>query len=266
MSPPWLSLKNLEKWYGQTRAVGGVSFDLAKGDGVALVGESGSGKSTLARIITGLTERSAGEIRFEGELLPIQFRHADFVRQARRIQLIFQDPASSLNPRKTVFEALSEAPLVHGLWKRPEVDQKVQDLLLSVGLAVEHVRRLPHQLSGGQKQRVSIARALALEPELLICDEPTSALDVSTQAQILDLLRDLHVRRGLSLILITHNLSIVRTLCTRMLVLKDGKVVEDGETDTLFFSPKTEYARTLISSHPIPDPNVSQLDAWRKLL
>lgn len=234
-----IEVKNLSKIYrlDQKRrliAVNQVNLTLEKGETLGLVGESGSGKSTLGRIILGLVPPTSGEIFFEGKkktgLLP------------RRMQMVFQDPYSSLNPRMTVGSILAEPTIIHGL------PDRIDELLDLVGLPVESKRRYPHEFSGGQRQRIGIARALALNPDFLICDEPISALDVSIQAQIVNLLQRLQKELGLTMLFIAHDLAIVRHVSNRIAVMHQGQIVELEKTDDLFCNPRHPYTQTLLSS------------------
>jgi oligopeptide/dipeptide ABC transporter ATP-binding protein len=228
------------------RAVDGVDLEIRRGEALALVGESGSGKSTLARAFTGLAPLANGEIRFDGRVLPARRKRAD----QRRIQMVFQDPYSSLNPRLTVGGMLHELLRVHHVVPRDEVTSFSRELLGLVGLGDEALSAYPRQFSGGQRQRVAIARALALRPDILVADEPVSALDVSVQATILNLLRDLRAELGLTLMLISHNLAVVRHLCDRVAVMYLGRIIEVAPTETLFSDPQHPYTRGLIEAIP----------------
>ena len=227
-------------------AVDGVDLEIKRGEALALVGESGSGKSTLARALAGLIPPGQGEIAFEGRLLPARRSRSD----QRRIQMVFQDPYSSLNPRMTVGSMLAELLRVHHVVPRSEVGSFSRELLGLVGLEEEALSAYPRQFSGGQRQRVAIARALALRPDILLADEPVSALDVSVQATILNLLRDLRRELGLTLMLISHNLAVVRHLCDRVAVMYLGRIIEVAPTETLFSNPQHPYTRGLLAAIP----------------
>jgi oligopeptide/dipeptide ABC transporter ATP-binding protein len=239
---------------GVLRAVDGVSFALRRGETLGLVGESGCGKTTTGRCILQLERPTRGSVRFEGQELTTLGPEA--LRRVRRhMQVIFQDPYSSLNPRMTVGQIVSEPVAVHGLVRDgPERAARVRRLLGQVGLLPQHAHRYPHELSGGQRQRVGIARALALEPSLLICDEPVSALDVSIQAQIINLLEDLQRELGLTYLFVAHDLSVVRHISDRVAVMYLGRIVELADRQTLYERPAHPYTKALLSAVPIPDP------------
>jgi ABC-type oligopeptide transport system ATPase subunit len=256
-----LEVRDLRKTFGgrgvgqePVHAVDGVDFDVRRGETFGLVGESGCGKSTTARMICRLEDPSSGAIRFEGHDVATLKRKA--LQPFRRdVQMVFQDPYSSLNPRHTVGGAIGEPLLVHGIAKDAKARQKrVQELMDLVGLNPEHYNRLPHEFSGGQRQRIGIARALALEPKLLIADEPVSALDVSIQAQVLNLLRRLQRDLGLSLLFIAHDLSVVRYMCDRVAVMYAGRILELADSDTLYRDPQHDYTKALLQAVPVPEP------------
>ena len=231
------------------RAVDGVSFNIREGETVGLVGESGCGKSSLSRALTRLLEPSAGSIVFDGDDVTHRRRRA-LRPYRRRVQMIFQDPYGSLNPRHTVERTLGLALAIHGVSQRRERETKIRRIVDAVGLPASALQRYPHEFSGGQRQRIGIARALVLEPELVICDEPVSALDVSIQAQILDLLADLKAELRLALLFISHDLSVVRYIADRVLVMQAGRLVETGDHRSIWTSPQHPYTRALIDAVP----------------
>lgn len=262
---PLLKVRNLKKNYAATRrmfsrdrakvrAVDDVSFDLTQGETLGLVGESGCGKSTTGRAILRLTEPSAGEIWFDGRDVLALDKTA--MRNIRKdMQIIFQDPYSSLDPRMTVASTIGEVLTVHKIvTSRKAQEERIVDLLETVGLSGEHLRRYPHEFSGGQRQRVGIARALAVNPKLIVCDEPVSALDVSVQAQVVNLLQDLQAKFGLTYLFIAHDLSVVEHISTRVAVMYLGKIVEVAMARDFYSDPRHPYSEALLAAVPVPDP------------
>jgi peptide/nickel transport system ATP-binding protein len=236
------------------RAVDGVSFRVRRGEAYGLVGESGCGKSTVARAVLRLIEPDAGIVRFDGTDVRAA-RGERLARLRRRMQIIFQDPYSSLNPRRTIGQALTEPMRVHGLASGRAARDRAAALLDEVGMPPSALDRYPHEFSGGQRQRIGIARALTVEPELLIADEPVSALDVSVQAQVLLLLRDLQKRRNLAFVFVSHDLGVVRWFCDRVGVMYLGRIVEEGSVGEVFAAPLHPYAKVLRDASPVPDPS-----------
>ena len=267
MSGPLLEVQGLTKHFpvkrgifglvsGHVRAVDGVDFHLDAGETLAIVGESGCGKSTVGRLVLRLIEPSAGQVRFEGEDL-LALSDNEMRARRQRMQVIFQDPYASLNPRMTVGAMLGEPLMLHGLATSEATRRaRVGELLELVGLRPEHARRYPHEFSGGQRQRLAIARALAVEPKLIVADEPVSALDVSIQAQVINLMRSLQARFGLAYVFISHDLAVVKHIADRIAVMYLGKIVETATTDDLFRNPRHPYTRALLSAVPQPDPTV----------
>lgn len=256
VSAPWLNRVIERRPRQWVHAVDGVSFEIPKGQTLALVGESGCGKSTVARLLVGLHAPTRGEVRIDGQPLHATLVTPQGQALRRRLQMIFQDPYASLNPRWTVADIVGEPLLEHGLLTdRGALRERAAELLTQVGLAGADLDRFPHQFSGGQRQRVSIARALATSPEFLVCDEPTSALDVSVQAQVLNLMKDLQRERGLTYLFISHNLAVVRHVSDRVGVMYLGRLVEVADKRTLFRQPRHPYTRMLLDA--IPDIRMS---------
>jgi oligopeptide transport system ATP-binding protein len=236
-----------------------VSFSVAQGTITGVVGESGSGKTTLIRCVMGLMKADSGVIRYDG--LDVGAANREQLRRLRReVQLVFQDPSSSLNPRMSVFDLVGEGMLVHKLCpSEAQRRERVVGLLESVGLGSIDLDRRPRSLSGGQRQRIAIARALAVGPRMLVCDEPVSSLDVSVQAQVLNLLQDMREQLGLTILLVAHDLAVVRQVCSQVVVINAGRVVEQGPADAVLTAPQEEYTKALLRAVPIPDPVRSRL-------
>ncbi len=256
---PLIEAKSLTRYFNMGRgqkvhAVDGVSLAIGAREIVGLVGESGSGKSTFGKTLLGLLDKTAGEARYRGARLPARYRQRDYSRYARKMQMIFQDPYSSLNPRMTVGETVGEGLKLHSNLGARAIRERTAEWLQRVGLQADHMSRYPHEFSGGQRQRIGVARALILAPEFVVCDEPISALDVSVQAQVINLLDALKDSLGLTLLFIAHDLSMVRYVSDRMAVMYLGSLVEVGASDRVFFEPRHPYTQVLIGSNPEPDP------------
>lgn len=263
-----LEVKNLKKYFDASsgffgknkkyvQAVDDVSFELKKGETLGLVGESGCGKSTTGRTIIKLYDPTEGQIIFKGQDIS-KLKKSEMLPFRKNMQMIFQDPYASLNTRMTVGDIIAEPLVIHGMAQKGEIKDKVQDLINAVGLNPDHAARYPHEFSGGQRQRIGIARALAVEPDFIICDEPISALDVSIQAQVVNMLEDLQKDRGLTYLFIAHDLSMVKYISDRIGVMYLGKMVELTFADELYKTPLHPYTQALLSAIPIPDPDIAK--------
>ncbi|MCW6675180.1 ATP-binding cassette domain-containing protein [Aerococcaceae bacterium NML171108] len=261
MTQPMIEVRNLKQYYNagtarEMRAVDDVSFQIYPGETFGLVGESGSGKSTIGRAIVNLLQPTSGDVIFHGQSAKDRQTTKERLAFNKEVQMIFQDPYASLNPRMKVRDIIAEGIDVHGLApNRQERRQRVNDLLDAVGLNIEHGDRYPHEFSGGQRQRIGIARALAVEPKFIVCDEPISALDVSIQAQVINLLEKLQQDRGLTYLFIAHDLSMVKYFSDRIGMMYRGKLVELATSDELYANPLHPYTQSLLSAIPLPDPD-----------
>ena len=259
MTEPLLRTEKLTKHFqlsskALVQAVDAISIEIFPREILGLVGESGSGKSTFGKTVIGLHDKTSGEVYYKGEKLPDRYQAADFQSKASQMQMIFQDPYSSLNPRMTVGEIIGEGLALHSDLTGSYIQDEVSSWLRQVGLNADHMGRYPHEFSGGQRQRIGIARALILKPEFVVCDEPISALDVSVQAQVINLLGELKESMGLTLLFIAHDLSMVRYVSDRIAVMYLGSMIELGPADDVYFKPRHPYTQLLTSSNPVPDP------------
>ncbi|MCE0454533.1 MULTISPECIES: ABC transporter ATP-binding protein [Staphylococcus] len=256
-----LEIKNLKQYFNEgkrneVRAIEDISFDIYKGETLGLVGESGCGKSTTGKAIIKLNDITSGEILYEGQDIQKISKRKDLLKFNKKIQMIFQDPYASLNPRLKVMDIVAEGIDIHKLASsKKDRKRRVYDLLETVGLSKEHANRYPHEFSGGQRQRIGIARALAVEPEFIIADEPISALDVSIQAQVVNLMLKLQRERGITFLFIAHDLSMVKYISDRIAVMHFGKIVELGSADEIYYHPLHDYTKSLLSAIPQPDPD-----------
>ena len=242
-----LEIRNIQASYKEYPALNNVSLDIKRNTVLGLVGESGSGKSTLAKVITGLLQADMGEVVFDGEMLYSKKKHLHRRQQCKQIQMVFQNPEGSLNPKHTIEKILSDAMLFHKITDRAHVKEKCQEWVQRMD---EYRKNSPNKLSGGQKQRIALARALCVSPKFLIADEPTSALDVSVQLRMLQLIKELKQEMGLTILFISHDMGVIYDICDEVAVMKDGKIEETGEKEAFFENPKTEYGKLLLDSVP----------------
>lgn len=245
-----LEIRNIQASYKEYPALNNVSLDIKKNTVLGLVGESGSGKSTLAKVITGLLQADTGEVVFDGEILYSKKKHLHRKQQCKQIQMVFQNPEGSLNPKHTIEKILSDAMLFHKVTDRVHVKEKCQEWVQRMELPEDTLSRFPSSFSGGQKQRIALARALCVSPKFLIADEPTSALDVSVQLRMLQLIKELKREMGLTILFISHDMGVIYDICDEVAVMKDGKIEETGEKEAFFANPKTEYGKLLLDSVP----------------
>ena len=245
-----LEIRNIQASYKEYPALNNVSLDIKKNTVLGLVGESGSGKSTLAKVITGLLQADTGEVVFDGEMLYSKKKHLHRKQQCKQIQMVFQNPEGSLNPKHTIEKILSDAMLFHKVTDRAHVKEKCQEWVQRMEFPEDTLSRFPSSFSGGQKQRIALARALCVSPKFLIADEPTSALDVSVQLRMLQLIKELKREMGLTILFISHDMGVIYDICDEVAVMKDGKIEETGEKKAFFENPKTEYGKLLLDSVP----------------
>lgn len=245
-----LEIRNIQASYKEYPALNNVSLDIKRNTVLGLVGESGSGKSTLAKVITGLLQADTGEVVFDGEMLYSKKKHLHRKQQCKQIQMVFQNPEGSLNPKHTIEKILSDAMLFHKITDRAHVKKKCQEWVQRMELPEDTLSRFPSSFSGGQKQRIALARALCVSPKFLIADEPTSALDVSVQLRMLQLIKELKQEMGLTILFISHDMGVIYDICDEVAVMKDGKIEETGEKKAFFENPKTEYGKLLLDSVP----------------
>lgn len=245
-----LEIRNILASYKEYPALNNVSLDIKKNTVLGLVGESGSGKSTLAKVITGLLQADTGEVVFDGEMLYSKKKHLHRKQQCKQIQMVFQNPEGSLNPKHTIEKILSDAMLFHKVTDRAHVKENCQEWVQRMELPEDTLSRFPSSFSGGQKQRIALARALCVSPKFLIADEPTSALDVSVQLRMLQLIKELKREMGLTILFISHDMGVIYDICDEVAVMKDGKIEETGEKEAFFANPKTEYGKLLLDSVP----------------